>query len=105
MKNVLFGLAAAILSAGCFSHPSLCDATSGATRTCCMKKLVDVGNKICPVLGTPVGDSIVVCEYNGKIYHLCCTDCVAKFKVSPDKYATIADNEARAAGKTACGTR
>jgi YHS domain-containing protein len=47
---------------------------------------VDVHNTVCPVSGDKVGDSPVVTEYDGKIYHFCCADCVKEFKADPDKF-------------------
>ena len=58
---------------------------------------IDVGNKICPVSGNPIGvmGPGVGYEYNGKIYHLCCSGCLAEFKKNPEKYSKIAEDEAK----------
>ena len=60
-------------------------------------KAVEVGNKICPVSGNPVGDGSmgesVKYEYNGKIYNLCCKMCVKDFKKDPEKYSKIAEEK------------
>ena len=65
-------------------------------------KVVEVGNKICPVSGDKIlapgekgtmGDEPVKYEYNGKIYNLCCPMCVKDFKKNPEKYSKIADEE------------
>ena len=65
-------------------------------------RLIEVGNKICPVSGDEVpvpgekgamGDEPVKYEYNGKIYNLCCNMCVKDFKKNPEKYSKIADDE------------
>lgn len=60
---------------------------------------IDVGNKICPVSGNPIGamGPGVVHEYNGKIYHFCCPGCPKLFDKNPAKYAKIAEDQA--AGK------
>lgn len=49
---------------------------------------VDVGNKICPVSGKPIGSmgEGVMYTYAGKIYHLCCAGCIDKFKMEPEAY-------------------
>jgi len=62
---------------------------------------VEVGNKICPVLGNPVagggvGDAAVKYEWHGKIYNFCCPMCIEEFKKDPEKYSKIAENEVKA---------
>lgn len=55
--------------------------------------VIDVGNKICPVMGGKVsGENFY--EYKGKHYGLCCPMCEAAFKADPKKYSAIADKEA-----------
>ena len=58
-------------------------------------KLVEVGNKICPVSGNKVGEMgpAVKYTYNGKIYNLCCGMCPKTFKKDPAKYSKIAEDE------------
>ncbi|MFH0984096.1 MAG: hypothetical protein V1882_01020 [Candidatus Omnitrophota bacterium] len=52
--------------------------------------IVDVGNKMCPVMGGPVnGESFAV--YEGKRYGLCCPMCEKTFLNDPAKYAALAD--------------
>lgn len=47
--------------------------------------IVDVGNKVCPVMGGAVdGEHFVV--YEGKRYGLCCPGCKAAFLADPEKY-------------------
>ena len=47
--------------------------------------VVDVGNKLCPVMGGPVdGKNFVV--YEGKRYGLCCPGCDKTFLSDPAKY-------------------
>ena len=47
--------------------------------------IVDVGNKLCPVMGGPVdGKDFVV--YEGKRYGLCCPGCDKTFLSDPLKY-------------------
>jgi len=67
-------------------------------------KAVEVGNKICPVLGNPVagggvGEAAVKFEWNGKIYNFCCPMCIEEFKKNPEKYSKIAEDEVKAAKK------
>lgn len=46
---------------------------------------VDAGNKICPVTGEKiVDDTGGTVEYQGKIYHLCCSMCKKDFMKDPD---------------------
>jgi len=54
--------------------------------------IVDVGNKICPVMGGSVSGKDFV-EYNGKRYGLCCPHCKEMFLKGPEKY--IAQMEAK----------
>ena len=64
-------------------------------------KLVEVGNKLCPVSGEKVGEmgKAVKYEFNGKIYNLCCGMCVKDFKKDPEKYSKIAEDEVAVAAK------
>ena len=59
-----------------------------------------VNNTICPVMGDKIDmkDPVTV-EYNGKIYNLCCSACVAMFKANPEKYSKIAEDQAKGANK------
>jgi YHS domain-containing protein len=59
---------------------------------------VEVGNKICPISGEPVGTMgpAVKIEHNGKTYNLCCGMCAKEFNDSADKYAKVADDEVAA---------
>lgn len=62
--------------------------------------IVDVGNKMCPVMGGPVsGENFVV--YQGKRYGLCCSMCEKTFRNDPAKYAAIADAAASKEMETA----
>lgn len=48
-------------------------------------RIVDVGNKTCPVMGGPVsGKDFVV--YEGKRYGLCCPGCEKAFLADPAQY-------------------
>jgi YHS domain-containing protein len=54
-------------------------------------EVVDIGNKKCIVSGDDVGSQTV--EYQGKLYHLCCTDCRADFKKDPAKYVKALESD------------
>jgi YHS domain-containing protein len=62
--------------------------TSPATGTAPSRnsrsEVVDIGNTKCIVSADDVGTTTV--EYQGKLYHLCCADCLADFKKDPAKY-------------------
>ncbi len=59
-----------------------------------MVKAVNVGNKICPVMDTPIDEqSKVTYEYQGKIYNFCCPGCLASFKADPQKYIAKVEAE------------
>lgn len=47
----------------------------------------DVRNTICPVSGDKVETSRLTRTYDGKVYHLCCADCIKPFEKDPEKYA------------------
>lgn len=65
------------------------------------EKVVDAGNKLCPVSDDPVSGTDFV-EYQGKRYGLCCPMCKAAFLKSPEKY--IAQMEAKQKGLIASAT-
>lgn len=57
---------------------------------------VNVGNKICPVSGEKIGVNNMppaTFEYEGKIYHFCCSGCIEEFKKDPQKYIAIINEE------------
>ena len=63
--------------------------------------VVNVGNKVCPVLGEPIDEANkVTYEYKGKIYNFCCAMCIDAFKKEPQKYIDKVNAELEAA-KTA----
>lgn len=49
---------------------------------------VNVGNKTCPVMGSPVNGQDFV-EYKGKRYGLCCAGCKGTFLKDPEKYIKL----------------
>jgi len=55
----------------------------------------EVGNTICPIEGIKIGSMGVgvKVEHKDKIYNLCCSTCIDKFKKKPKKYSKIADKE------------
>jgi len=60
-------------------------------------QLVEVGNKHCPVSGEETGKMgpAIKITYNGKVYNLCCSGCIAKFKSDPEKYSKIAESDSK----------
>ena len=60
------------------------------------KAPVNIGNTVCPVMGTKVepGKSLTV-EYDGKLYNVCCPVCVKTFNDDPKKYADIAEKQVK----------
>jgi YHS domain-containing protein len=107
-RNLMSGLIVCVLvfaaSAGAsFAESYGSDAKTGASVAV---RKQEVGNKICPVSGEEVGAGgmePVRYEYEGKIYNLCCTGCIAEFKNNPEKYIRIVEEEMKnqkaAAGK------
>ncbi|NTV29041.1 MAG: YHS domain-containing protein [Candidatus Omnitrophica bacterium] len=72
------------------------DATASATPY--TAKAVNVGNKVCPVMGGNIDETRkATYEYQGKIYNFCCAGCIEAFKADPQKY--IAKVEAELAAR------
>jgi YHS domain-containing protein len=61
--------------------PLACAGKTGVQET----GVLDVGNKICPVMGGEVNPDISY-VYEGKRYFFCCPACVGEFKKNPEKY-------------------
>ena len=58
---------------------------------------VDADNKICPVSGEKIDEKTkATYEYQGKIYHFCCTSCIEDFKKDPEKYIKKIEEELKA---------
>ncbi len=50
-------------------------------------KAIEVKNKVCPVMGgTIVDEKAVKVEHEGRVYRLCCAECILEFKSDPEKY-------------------
>jgi YHS domain-containing protein len=92
MKNMVKIAAVAIVAVFCVSSLvyAASDMPGGAQSE---SKVVDVGNKICPVTGEKV-DGNTFYTYNGKRYGFCCSMCPGIFAKDPAKYAAIAEKEA-----------
>src|SRR4051812_42938204 len=45
---------------------------------------IDVKNTKCIVMGEDISTKTV--EYQGKIYHICCEDCIETFNKTPEKF-------------------
>ncbi len=77
-------------SAGDSSMPPM-SSSAGTSQTA-----LDLHNTVCPVSGDKVETSRLMETYDGKVYHLCCADCVKPFKKDPAKYAKrVADDPAK----------
>jgi YHS domain-containing protein len=50
----------------------------------------DLAQKLCPVMGMPIDQSVFV-DYEGQRVYFCCTDCVETFLASPEKYLDKTD--------------
>jgi YHS domain-containing protein len=62
---------------------------------------INVGNKICPVLGEKIDEAVkVIYEYEGKIYNFCCAECIESFKKEPQKYIDKVNQELEAVQDT-----
>lgn len=58
--------------------------------------VVDLHNTVCPVSGDKVESSPLTETYDGKVYHLCCKDCIKPFQKDPGKYAkAVSDDPAK----------
>lgn len=82
---VLVWLAVCAMPLSLFAEPGAADG-----------RLIEVGNKICPVSGEGVGTmgGPLQVEYKGKLYNLCCAGCEGVFLADPEKYiAKIEDQE------------
>ncbi len=63
---------------------------------------VNVGNKICPVMGEKIDEkSKATYDYKGKTYDFCCPGCIDTFKKDPDKYIKKVCEE-KGKGKNSC---
>lgn len=93
MRNIA-RLVAAVVVVGVFISSvvyAASDTPVGSTKQKA-SAVIDVGNKICPVMGGKVsGENFY--EYKGKRYGLCCPMCAATFAKNPEKYSAIADKE------------
>lgn len=57
-------------------------------------KAIEVGNKICPVMGGKINEKTrVAYEYKGKIYNFCCAGCPGEFKKNPEEYIEKIEEE------------
>jgi YHS domain-containing protein len=65
------------------AKPVAATAPSTAPSTAPAAK-IDVGNTKCIVRGEDAGSDTV--EYQGKLYHICCSSCVGAFNKNPEKY-------------------
>jgi hypothetical protein len=66
----------------------LLDAAATGPATAPTAKGTDAGNTKCLISGEAIGSmgEGKAVEYQGKVYHLCCGDCVSTFNKNPEKY-------------------
>lgn len=84
MKSKILVLTAVILAASAgyvFAGCGACG-SGGAAKTGEEARMMD--NKTCLCGMQLTDDASVHVEHNGKTYHLCSTDCAAKFKADPE---------------------
>lgn len=94
MKRIIVGVLFVLLGLG-FSfnlvagdeHKGMHDTTT-KVATADVEKVVDAGNKTCPVSGDPV-DGKAFAVYKGKRYGFCCSGCDEEFQKDPEKYIKI----------------
>jgi YHS domain-containing protein len=102
IKKILFGVVVGLVVVGMSGVSfAMCGACGTGEKSAAaapaQTKAIDVGNKVCPVMGEKIdAKSKVTQEYNGKNYNLCCPKCVSEFQKDPKKYAEIADKEVKA---------
>jgi len=99
---VILGLAVfTLVSSGVvFSMSSCAHASEGSGSQTAQEKsaAVDAGNKICPVTGEQIDETVkATYEYQGKIYNFCCPMCIDEFKKEPQKYIDKVSAEIEAA--------
>jgi YHS domain-containing protein len=72
--------------------------TAQCTDSAVKSELIELGNKICPVLEEPIDEATkATYEYEGKIYNFCCAGCIDEFKKDPPKYIEKVNAELEAA--------
>jgi YHS domain-containing protein len=85
-------VSAALAFAGCTHSPekpamtSTGDSMSMSSTDAAKASATDLHNTVCPVSGDKVESSRLTETYDGKVYHLCCNDCVKPFQKDPGKY-------------------
>ena len=94
LKLLTVSLASALLLAACAEsshehHHGMTSANYSDTEIAAAK---DMHNTACPVTGDQVGGSKVVVIHDGKLYHFCCSDCLATFNDNPGKYIRQMDS-------------
>lgn len=71
--------------------------TTNTVAPTAVKGVVNIGNKICPVLGEKIDEQAkATYEYEGKVYNFCCAGCIDTFKKDPQKYVQKVEEELNA---------
>lgn len=95
MRNCFLFLMISVLIFCAFSLPSQAQNVSSDIQPKASESgSVNVGNKICPVLGEKIDENApTTYEYQGKIYNFCCPMCIDEFKKDPEKYIKKIEEE------------
>ena len=89
-----FSVALAVAGCACKTDQPANRPADPAASSAASGEPVDLHNTVCPVSGDNVEKSSRLTEtYDGKVYHLCCADCVKPFKADPRKYARAVAND------------
>ncbi len=105
ISSLLYAMSCHNMDSGSSQHQQMAqagsaDQTAGAAGSTVQKEAVNVGNKICPVLGEEINEKTKsTVEYEGKIYNLCCSGCINVFKSDPQKYIKKIEEEKLAVSK------
>jgi YHS domain-containing protein len=94
---IILGLAVFTLVGSGLVFAISCGSDMSAPKAAVDSSAVNVGNKICPVLGEPIDEANkATYEYKGKVYNFCCAMCVDTFKKEPQKYIDKVNQELEA---------
>lgn len=75
-----------------------CDVTPADAVAEYPTNLVDVKNTKCIVMGEDLNGSKRWVQYEGKLYHICCADCVKAFDKEPQKFVKALEARPEAFG-------
>lgn len=87
------------MSCGSQEHKGYQQLAQSSAGDTAKTEAVNVGNKICPVMGGEI-DPKITYEHKGKIYNFCCPECIDEFKKNPEKYIKKVEGEFRNRAQT-----